>query len=61
MIQSREFSLVTKGRLLKSGHRVKKGEMIDIPISALNRDESLWGEDAKEYRCVQSFDLCPVL
>lgn len=29
---------------------VKKGEMIDIPISALNRDESLWGEDAKEYR-----------
>ncbi|KAG7453116.1 cytochrome P450 monooxygenase [Guyanagaster necrorhizus] len=29
---------------------IKKGEMIDIPIMALNRDKSLWGEDAEEYR-----------
>ncbi|KAK0455182.1 cytochrome P450 [Desarmillaria tabescens] len=29
---------------------VKKGEMITIPIMALNRDKSLWGEDAEDYR-----------
>ncbi|PBK83174.1 cytochrome P450 monooxygenase [Armillaria gallica] len=39
----------TRG-ILHDSIPVRKGETIDIPISALNRDKSLWGEDAEEYR-----------
>ncbi|KAK0229081.1 cytochrome P450 [Armillaria nabsnona] len=29
---------------------IKKGELIIIPIMAMNRDKSLWGDDAAEFR-----------
>ncbi|SJL04938.1 uncharacterized protein ARMOST_08309 [Armillaria ostoyae] len=29
---------------------IKKGELIIIPIMAINRDKSLWGDDAAEFR-----------
>jgi len=32
--------------------RVKKGEVIYIPILAINQAKSFWGEDAKEFRRV---------
>lgn len=31
-------------------NRIKKGELIIIPIMAMNRDKSLWGDDAAEFR-----------
>lgn len=33
-------------------NRVKKGETVFIPIIAINRDKSIWGEDAKEFKSV---------
>jgi hypothetical protein len=29
---------------------VKKGQLMLIPIVAVNRDKSIWGEDANEFR-----------
>lgn len=36
-------------------NRIKKDELIIIPIMAMNRDKSLWGDDAAEFRCVRFF------
>ncbi|KAG7453117.1 cytochrome P450 [Guyanagaster necrorhizus] len=38
-----------KGRVQDS-IRIRKGQTILIPISTVNRDEALWGEDAKEFK-----------
>ena len=32
--------------------RVSKGQTLIIPILALNRDKSIWGQDASEFRSV---------
>ncbi|KAG6909595.1 hypothetical protein DXG01_016634 [Tephrocybe rancida] len=32
------------------GIRVRKGQTIQIPILAMNRNKQIWGEDAKEFR-----------
>ena len=32
--------------------RVKKGQTLLIPILALNRAKSIWGEDSLEFKCV---------
>ena len=37
------------------GCRVKKGQVLEIPILALNRDKSIWGQDALEFRSVHCF------
>ena len=34
--------------------RVRKGQTLMIPILALNRDKSIWGQDALEFRSVFS-------
>ena len=34
--------------------RVKKGQTLLIPILALNRAKSIWGEDSLEFKCVLS-------
>lgn len=33
-------------------HRVKKGTMVLIPILAVNRDKSIWGQDSMEFMYV---------
>lgn len=38
--------------LLLMLNRVKKGQTMMVPILAMNRDKSIWGEDAKEFRYV---------
>jgi cytochrome P450 len=35
--------------------RIKKGQTLMIPILALNRAKSIWGEDSLEFKCV-----CPI-
>ena len=32
--------------------RIKKGQTLMIPILALNRAKSIWGEDSLEFKCV---------
>jgi hypothetical protein len=32
--------------------RIPKGQMIHIPIWAVNTDKEIWGDDAKDFRCV---------
>jgi cytochrome P450 len=32
--------------------RIRKGELLLIPIIALNRDVEIWGPDAMEFVCV---------
>jgi cytochrome P450 len=32
--------------------RIRKGEILLIPILVLNRSKSMWGEDAMEFKCV---------
>ena len=34
--------------------RIKKGQILVIPIAAVNKDKSIWGEDAYEFRRVMS-------
>ncbi|GJN02740.1 hypothetical protein PR202_ga20121 [Eleusine coracana subsp. coracana] len=36
--------------VLPSGHRVRAGEKILIPLYAMGRMESVWGKDCAEYR-----------
>ena len=31
-------------------YRIKKGDLIFIPIKAINRLKSIWGEDALEFK-----------
>jgi len=32
--------------------------MIDIPIKELNHSKKIWGEDAKEFKCVAMMVWC---
>ncbi|ETW77079.1 cytochrome P450 monooxygenase 80 [Heterobasidion irregulare TC 32-1] len=34
----------------RSEMRVSKGDMVDVPILAINRSEEIWGKDAHEFR-----------
>jgi len=31
-------------------HRIKKGDTLLIPVLALNRSKSIWGDDASEFK-----------
>ena len=31
-------------------HRIKKGDTLLIPVLALNRSKSIWGDDALEFK-----------
>ena len=42
---------------IERGVRLHRGDIITIPIQAVNRSKEVWGEDAKEFRCVACF-LC---
>ena len=33
-------------------YRVRKGQSVMIPINVINRDKSIWGEDAAEFMLV---------
>ena len=35
---------------------MSKGQFLTIPIAAVNRAKSLWGEDALEFKCVHFVD-----
>lgn len=39
------------------GIRIRKGDVIYIPILAMNRSKDIWGEDAAEFKYVYSLDL----
>jgi len=39
----------TKG-IVRNEIRVRKGQAVMIPIALINRDKSIWGEDATEFR-----------
>ncbi|KAG6811254.1 hypothetical protein H0H93_014490, partial [Arthromyces matolae] len=43
---------VDRKGITRSEIRVKKGQTIQIPILAMNRNKEIWGEDAKEFRSV---------
>jgi hypothetical protein len=43
-----------------SRNRIKKGQMIMVPIAAINRDKSIWGEDAYEFRRVLFLTVYPI-
>jgi cytochrome P450 len=43
----------------RSGIEVKKGDIITVPIQAVNKSKRIWGEDAGVFRCVVS--ICPIL
>ena len=34
--------------------RVRKGQIVFIPILPINRSEALWGKDAREFKYVYS-------
>ena len=36
-------------------YRVRKGQSVMIPIGLINRDKSIWGEDATEFKFVLNF------
>ena len=36
-------------------YRVRKGQPITIPIDLINRDKSIWGDDAAEFKLVFFF------
>ena len=43
---------------IERGVRLHRGDIITIPIQAVNRSKEVWGEDAKEFRCVAWFLSC---
>jgi hypothetical protein len=52
-MESRELRFLVDFRwLMWSLDRVKKGQTLLIPILALNRAKSIWGEDSLEFKCV---------
>ena len=46
------FNVSEEGLLTQCARyvRVTKGDMLDVPILAINRSEEIWGEDAHEFR-----------
>lgn len=47
-----EGGYVDKHGVRRWSIRVKRGDIISIPIQAINKSRELWGEDASEFRCV---------
>jgi hypothetical protein len=43
---------VDKSGALQHEIRVRKGDLITLPIGAVHRDEGMWGADAREWKCV---------
>ncbi|KAG6823565.1 hypothetical protein H0H93_003423, partial [Arthromyces matolae] len=47
---SSEASSVSASSSLLIFYRIAKGETLLIPIAAINRDKTIWGDDAHEFR-----------
>jgi hypothetical protein len=43
---------VDKSGALQHEIRVRKGDLITLPIGAVHRDEGMWDADAREWKCV---------
>ena len=38
--------------IARSLHSIKKGDIISIPIQAMNKSKSIFGQDAEKFKCV---------
>lgn len=41
---------------VERGVRMRRGDIVTIPIQAVNRDKEIWGEDAREFKYVHFFN-----
>jgi hypothetical protein len=52
---------VGRDGVLRDEVRVRKGDLITIPILSIHRSTELWGPDAREWKCVRSQNTQVVL